>query len=238
MSNQQESGFGARLRYAKDMLQSLIQLNKYQPQQSELSISELDKLIQKAEDANLQTTQALSKDEALVTQRQSAYKTDEFSLLKRLSLISKSASIQYGNQSKELERVQAAVRQVRSVRLKSKNSPKDAAIEEENKVSTYHTSYGSQYESFEKLIVCLENLPNYDSPIQEAKISSLKDLKDLLNKLDNQLAAAHQSLSNARNERNDLFKELNIRFTKAKQFVRVVYGQTSNEYKAIKDFKI
>ena len=81
MSNQQESGFGARLRYAKDMLQSLIQLNKYQPQQSELSISELDKLIQKAEDANLQTTQALSKDEALVTQNQSPRKINH--ILKR-----------------------------------------------------------------------------------------------------------------------------------------------------------
>ena len=113
----------------------------------------------------------------------------------------------------------------------------EAEGKEVNQISAAQLSYDSKLENFDKLIMLLASIPDYNPNEEDLKVESLKTLHSGLKAKNNDVLTTGIQLSNARISRNDiLYKPLTGLVDIAsdtKTYIKSVFGATSPQYKQV-----
>jgi hypothetical protein len=129
--------------------------------------------------------------------------------------------------------------QVRTVARKIKGSR--ASSGSENGISTSQMSYDSRTENFDKMILLLAGIPEYNPNEEELQVATLSAFCDDLKLKNNAVIAAEVPLSNARIARNNvLYADTTGLYDVAitvKNYVRAVFGTQSPQYNQIRNLK-
>lgn len=140
------------------------------------------------------------------------------------------------------ESVKTIVRKLQGTRASAKISEEDKKLlaedgKEVNQISASQMGYDNRLENFNKLIMLLESIPEYNPNEEDLKISTLKALYEDLKTKNTAVVETTTPLSNARIARNEvLYKPLaglvDIAFD-TKVYIKSVFGPSSPQYKQV-----
>jgi hypothetical protein len=237
MPTTSESGMNAKLRYAKDFLTILRTFQTYAPLRQEESEPELTELVTQTEKCLNEYDTNDAAYTLAVKQRREKYTTAPDSLIKRLTLVSKTVQALYGKKSLETAQILNLIRDIRSQSKPKSEATTDISTEKTRSVSTSQRSYGSMLQSFKTLITTLNGLSAYSRVANGNSVADLQILHQQLDTLNTQLTHSMQARESARHTRTELFAQVKERFMRVKLAIAAQYGLGSMEYKSIKAYK-
>lgn len=232
-----ESGMNAKLRYAKDFLTILRTFQNYVPLRQEESEPALTDLVVRTEKCLNEYDTNDAAYTLAVKQRREKYTTAPDSLIKRLTLVSKTVQALYGKKSLEAAQIMNLIRDIRSQSKPKIEATTDPATEKTRSISTSQRSYGSMLQSFKTLITTLSGLSEYTRVANGNSISDLQNLHQQLDTLNTQLTNSMQARESARHTRTELFAQVKDSFMRVKLAINAQYGLNSMEYKSIKAYR-
>jgi hypothetical protein len=138
-----------------------------------------------------------------------------------------------GIEENQLENFMTIARKIKGERKTKANS--------ENQHSTSQVSYDQRTNNLDKLIVLLQNTPNYNPNETEFKIETLRDLYNQMMMNNQEVNQKFVPLNNARSKRNDVFyrhpNNLVDIAHKAKDYLFTILDTHSEQYKSIAKIK-
>ena len=234
MATQHESGLGAKLKRAQDLITYLNGFSNYNPPRPEESIAQLTTLTGSIAAANAAADGQREIYRLAVDDRQKIFRDDESSVLKVLSPLRGAVEAQYGKESKQTTIISGLVRGMRSSKITK--SPADPA--NDKAVSTSQQSYGSMAQQFSHIVSALQSFGNYDPSNASLKIAALEQKIQSIDTINNTIATSIQQLSVNRSNRTALYEDLGERAQRVKSYIRAEYGNQSQEYRLIKGLSI
>jgi hypothetical protein len=242
MASKIESGLGAKLKRAQDLLVLVSQFQNFNPPRSEDQIASFSSLLDELLIANNTIAQLEEQTAISISQRQDAYRNNEFSVLKSLTLIAKAVEAQFGKKAKETELVLKIVRQMRpSSKKKATSTPISDGATDVKIIpvpkSISELSFGTIIQRFRNLIETLGQLPGYDPSNPELKVASLSAKADQLLVLNNDVTLKMQNLKAARFSRTEKYLQMTDSAKRIKAYVLAEYGKNSQENNVVKGLK-
>lgn len=242
MASKIESGLGAKLKRAQDLLVLVSQFQNFNPPRPEEQISSFSSLLDELLIANNNIAQLEEQTAISVNARQNAYRNNEFSIIKSLSLIAKAVEAQFGKKAKETELVLKIVRQMRpSTKKKATANPISDGATDVKIIpvpkSISELSFGTIIQRFRNLVETLGQLPGYDPSNPELKIAALSAKADQLLVLNNEVTLKKQNLQAARFARTDKYLQMTDSAKRIKAYILATYGKSSQENNAVKGLK-
>jgi hypothetical protein len=229
-----ENTFGTRINNAKTLLTSLQTFQNYQPSNPDDSIAEIQNIIDdlsvsyedEAKNAHLYT--------AAADTRQKAFSTKETGIKAITTFIVASLRAQYGKDSLQVTSLNELINKTRGT---NRSAPK--TDDGSKQVSTSQRSYASTTQNFADIISSLSVLSPAYAPVNpNVTIEKLKKILTEAQESNQAVQLAELQLKQAREKRDKLYTELNIRTQRIKESVKAIYGTKSTEYAAIKGLKI
>jgi len=234
MASKAEATFGARLNNAEKMITYLESFPTYNPQNAELSITNLKALVQEIKTTNDTTAGNAQVYGAAVEVRQKIFQKDPDSVKKIMTPLLAAARSAFGKDSKDAAMIRSLVVTIRGVRVK-----KGAKNPTEEAVSQSAMSFGSITKSFADIISTLEKYgTDYAPANDDIKIQTLKGKLPLLTQVNEKVTAAYGKLKEVRDDRVELYKTLSELSLRVKDAVKSQYKMNSSEYKLVKGLKI
>lgn len=242
MASKIESGLGAKLKRAQDLLVLVAQFQNFNPPRSEDQIGSFSSLLDELLIANNTIAQLEEQTAISISLRQNAYRNNEFSVLKSLTLIAKAVEAQFGKKAKETELVLKIVRQMRpSSKKKTSGSPVSEGATDVKIIpvpkSISELSFGTIIQRFRNLIETLGQIPAYDPSNPELKVSALSTKADQLLVLNNEVTLKMQNLKAARFSRTEKYLLMTDSAKRIKAYVLAEYGKNSQENSVVKGLK-
>jgi hypothetical protein len=237
MPSTSEQGYGARLQNAQTLKTFLQSFTNYNPTRKEDALTEFENLLQRCAEINPSVASLVQSYTLAIKSRVDIFAGSQASSLRLLlSPISKSVQAHYGKNSREYTSIANIVNKMRSTKLAKSLDSNEEEIK--NTISQSELSYGSQYQNFKDLVASLEQLEGYNPSNELVKIASLKTTIETIGKLNNEVISKTIPLNQAREQRKNLFIELNTRTQRIKSYISAMYGNKSIEYKSISKLKI
>jgi glutamyl/glutaminyl-tRNA synthetase len=234
MASQSENTFGTKIQNAQNLVTNLQTFAAYKPLNVTESVAEMITLINATKLANDTSANKLQSFTLMVDIRQKLYDKEDDSLKKTITPIIALIRGQYGKESKEASSINEQIKKMRgTTKVKSEKKL------DEKSISTSQQSYSSVVQSFADLISSLEALtPAFNPPIDNLKIPKLKEKLEKIGQTTNEITGVFGELSQARNTRNELYKDVKKRCQRIKESVKGQFGVKSTEYALIKGLKI
>jgi len=234
MASTTETGFGARLRRARDLMIHLNSLTVYNPPRPQESISALSALIAQLEQLN--EASAIQSEQYLMAAdlRQQEFRTDPLAVLKLLSPVYGTVVSQFGKSSKEAEITMDIIKKLRGTKLTK--APADPTAPKGNSQS--ESSYGSMTKLFSDLVSTLSQFSNYDPSNASLKVAALQQKAADLTLLSDDITAKAGSLRATRKQRLTHYEDLSERAQRIKAYLKAEYGVKSDEYAAVKGLNL
>lgn len=237
MSTTSESGFGARLRHAQDIVSFITSFAGYSPPRTQESVAGMNTLVTSIVASNNTSMSQKNAYALAVSQRVNAFRKTPASVERLLPLIMGAVESQYGKTSIEYKTIAAIAKRMRSTRLiRPPVDPSDP--ESAVTVSSSEQSYGSMTQFFNDLKTSLTGFTGYNPSNTSIKLAALNTLSTALTTLNNTVATSLLNLKNARSARDLAYTDLKDRVKRIKAYVKAQYGVASNEYKMVKGIKV
>lgn len=234
MASSSEVTFGSRLANAETLATHLQSFKDYMAQTPDQSVANVQAVIANIKAQN--TTAAGNKQDysTAVDLRQKLYNKDKDSLLKLLSPIGSAVRSAFGKTSKEAANTAALITKIRGIKVKKE--PKEPT---EETVSQSERSFGSITQTFADIIATVEKFgSNYNPANEKVKLPALVDKMAQLTTSNTNVPLAYGKLKQARNDRNELYKNLTEITQRIKEAVKSQYTLGSTEYALIKGLRI
>lgn len=237
MSSASETGFGARLENAQTLKSYMQGFPNFSPPRAEDSLEEFGKLVTSCANANTDIASLTQSYTLAVKNRQNAFKgTEDDSISKLLSPISKYVQAMFGKDSREYSSIANIISKLRSTKIEK--APKNPDEEFKESISRSEMSYGSQLQNFKDLVASLEQFKDFKPNNKLIQIPNLKKRVEEITVFNQQVIATTLPLRQKREERKELFEDLHNRSQRIKSYVSASYGNKSSEYKAISKLRI
>ena len=234
MASTSELTFGSRLANANTLVTHLQSFKDYVAQTPDQSVANLQAVITTITAQNTTTAGNKQDYSSAVDLRQKLYNKDSDSLLKLLSPIGSAVRSAFGKTSKEATNTAALITKIRGIKVKKE--PKEPT---EETVSQSERSFGSITQTFADIIATLEKFGgNYNPANEKVKLPALADKMAQLTTANTNVPLAYGKLKQARNDRNELYKNLTDITQRIKDAVKSQYTLGSTEYALIKGLKI
>lgn len=235
MATYNDTTFGARLRKAQEKIEYLNTISNYKPPKNDYTVESLQELANNILVVNSKINTLLLDYTLAVEERSNLFKKGEQSLEKRLTIIRNFIQAIYDKNSRHYQIVNDLIHKMRPV---SNKKSSDELSEVEATVSKSQLSYGSLIANFQELVNVLKQYSEYNPNNQLIKISELEILLEKLRDLSNRVSNNANLLRPVRNERQNLYNDLKVRFTRIKAYIRADFGIKSTEYVSLKDLKL
>jgi len=238
MNKSSETGHAKNVANFETLSNYVISYNgAYNPSRAAIRIQSLQTILSNAKNAMTQVNNALSPSKMANAERETTFKTVNPFTTRVINSLKATETT-----TKMDDTAQSLVRKItgrRATAIKETDaSLKTAGAEEVPKhISAAQTSYDNIIENFDKLVIHLQNIPQYRPNEPELQPQGLRAFKDELYAKNNQAKLADIALSNARIARNKVMYEpltgmIDIA-ADVKAYVKSVYGATSPEFKQI-----
>jgi hypothetical protein len=236
MSSKIESGLGAKIKQAQDLLVIVSQFQDYNPPRVEDQIPAFTTLVQQIVSVNTSIAQFSENYRISVDARRNEYIENEFSLIKLLSPICNAVEAQYGKDSKQTKLVREIARQLRSYRP-NKTNPTPETLTVSKTVSKSEMSFGSMVQKFRNIVDTVSQYGDYAPQKAELQLANLQAKAEALVALNNDVLTKLQTLKTAQFNRTELYADLKQRALRIKSYIRANYGNKSQEYQLVKIIK-
>ncbi|MDO4703221.1 hypothetical protein [Tannerella sp.] len=237
MVNYSETGFGAKLRKAQDVVHYIGQFDGYNPPRSEETIGGMNDLLNQIIAANAEVVHMQQLYKGSTTKRIQMYRDMDSSIMKLLPSISGAVEAQYGKDSIESNSIKALIKKMRVTGVAK--SPKDPTAGPETKsISRSEQSFGSLIQNFNNIITILSELTGYNPSNTKLSVDSLKTLSQEATNLNNLVAKYISDLKTVKAKRLGLYNDLHDRVRRIKAYVKAQYGYSSEQYKMIKGIAV
>ncbi len=234
MASSSEVTFGSRLANAQTLATHLQSFTDYVAQTPDQSVANVQAVITNIKAQNTTTAGNKQDYSTAVDLRQKLYNKDSDSLLKLLSPIGSAVRSAFGKTSKEAANTAALITKIRGIKVKKE--PKEPT---EETVSQSERSFGSITQTFSDIIATLEKFGvNYNPANEKVKLPALADKMAQLTTANTNVPLAYGKLKQARNDRNELYKNLTDITQRIKEAVKSQYTLGSTEYALIKGLRI
>jgi hypothetical protein len=234
MASNSEATIGAKVANAEKISTHLKSFIKYAPGDDALTEAALSVLVNSTKEKNNESAAALRGYSASVDIRQKLFQKDSNSVKKLLSPIGSAIRSAYGKSSKETADFSGMIAKIRGIKVKKAKKDPDA-----ESVSQSETSYGSITQNFSDIIASLETLGDKYAPANnDITLATLKDKLKIVTESNNAVTASFGALKEKRDDRLELYKQLNAVTQRIKDAVKSQYGFNSTEYNLIKGLKV
>ncbi len=233
MASVSEKSFGARLRNAQNLHQFVTTFSNFNPLNPDDSPAAINALLNNIIVVNNDIATHLQNYQQAVDVRHNAFKdfNNNLSLNKRLAVIRGFVEAQYGKTSQETQKVATIIKELRDGRLIKTEKTIDTKGLSSTHISTSQQSYGSRTQTFNNLIRVLDTLPNYAPTLPDYTPASLQQFCDQLTVYGDNVANAYARITQIRDSRIKLYKELTLRASRIKAYIKAQYGNKSVEHR-------
>lgn len=209
----------------------------YNPSRESIRVTALQELLTNAQKGIVDFDTALSPYSMASAERQTAFEP-----LNKLSTRLLNALKATDTTSNVDDTAQTLVRKIKGERAANPKTADTAPTEGNTdpgtkQISVAQTSFDNRLENFYKLIIHLQNIPQFKPNETELKPETLLALYDTMNTKNNQAKQAGVALSNARIARNKILYEpltglFDIAFD-TKSYIKSLFGASSPEFKQV-----
>lgn len=232
MTTHHETGMGARLRNAQDLLAFITGFSGYNPPRPHESVAGFDSFLNNLIAVNTSFIHSFNTYNLAVEQRIDGVK-GKHGLKKSLSLILGAVQSQYGKSSIQYNTILTVIRRIRA----SNRIYKNTGSGNHASISVSAQSYGSFTQFFKDLVTGLRGFSDYNPSNHTISITNLDNTCLFLDNLNNNVATAFLQVKNARALRTKNYRELSERVQRIKAYVKAQYGNQSVEYQTITAIK-
>jgi hypothetical protein len=229
-----ENTFGTRLNNAKSLLISLSAFPNYQTSNPDDSPTELQKVIEALSAAYEDEAKSTHAYKAAVDARRNIFSDKENDIKTTVTSVIACIRAQYGKDSLQVASLNELANKTRGY---NKSAPKtdDGA----KQVSTSQRSYASITQGFADIIASVSVFtPAYTPTNPNVSIEKLKKILEEAQESNQAVQLSEVRLKQARELRDKLYADLNVRTQRVKENVKAIYGTKSTQYAAIKGLRI
>lgn len=236
MASKLESGFGARLRNAQDLVIVLTQFNLTPPRTEDTAV-----------EINALCTTIAAKNDALNTStvnyntatkaREAAFNAkSETSVMGMLTYIRKYVDSMYGRDSLQSAQIATAIKDIRGTKT-AKIKPTSTAASSAASISQSQQSYGSKISKFANVVGVIATFQGYNPDTPHLKLPALQTYVSNLTAFNSAVTQNIALMRSLQQERIALYDDLKNRCLRAKSHIVFKAGVTSTEYGMIKSMK-
>lgn len=235
MSSNSETGYGARIGNAQNLVAALQNFNNYIPIKPELSINSYTDLINSTRGLNTNVATKKQTYSLAIENRIQVFEKGELSIKKILSPINGTVKAAFGKNSKEATDVAAIIAKIRGNNIKKRNTTNS----DEETVSQSYQSYNSKLQYFSDLLINLINFgANYEPANPVYKASELNTIFTNAVEANNDVINGYTQFKQINTDRINNYILLSQRALSIKESIKAQYGLHSPEYTIIKGIKI
>ena len=245
MNKSSETGHAKNVANFETLTNYVISYNSaYNPSRDAIRIQSLQTILSNAKNAMTEVNNALSPYKMAGAERETSFKPLNTLVTRAINALK--ASETTGKMDETAISVARKITGKRATPIKQATAAAATVGTEEGPkhISAAQTSYDNLLENFDKLIIHLQNIPQYSPNEPELQPQALRAFKENLYAKNNQAKLTDIALSNARIARNKVMYEpltgmIDIA-ADVKAYVKSVYGATSPEFKQISkiEFKL
>ena len=234
MASTSEVTIGAKVSNAEKVLTYLQSFTDYTAPDPALTVDALQALVASTKEKNTTAAAALQGYSSAVETRVKLVKKDPDSVIKSLSPIGAAVRSSYGKQAKEATDMSAMITKIRGIKVKKEQKDPKAEF-----VSQSQRSYGSITQNFSDLITTLTQFGSKYNPANPTiAIATLTTKLESVTAANIAVTSTYGKLTETRDDRSDLYKNLNVIVQRIKDAIKSQYGLNSTEYKLIKSLKV
>ena len=238
MSKTSETGHAKNVASFEELINHALSYKEaYNPSRDAIKVEALQTLLSNAKNCMTDVNNALSPYKMAAAERETTFKPLN-PLVTRLinSLKATETTSQMDETAKSLAR-KITGKRATSIKETVPTVAGTSTEADTKHIYSAQTSYDNQLDNFDKLVIHLQNIPQFTPNEPELQPQTLKAYQEEMNTKNNQAKLTDIALSNARIARNKVLYApltgLNDIASDVKTYIKSVFGATSPEYKQV-----